>query len=144
MSKLDGTLGLVTSRVLEELCFHFVEGEGSSLDPLERACATVSFKGPWSGRLFVGVERALLAELATNLLGDEEASEGDAAQALLELTNVICGNALPEIDSVEAAFELGSPELGSSSLMPEAADAYAAVDLDAGKVVVRITKDLAS
>lgn len=146
MSNPDATLVQVTSRVLEELCFHFAEPSPPDSAPAQPVCASVHFHGPWSGKMVVAVEKRLLGELAANLLGDDVASELDEAQALLELTNVICGNALPEIESREAAFVLDAPELGRRSLLPAAPSpgTVASAALDEGKVVVRITREVSS
>ncbi len=144
MENPDATLIQVTSRVLEELCFHFAEPCPPDAAPAQPVCASVNFHGPWSGRMVVAIEKQLLNELAANLLGDDVASELDESQALLELANVICGNALPEIESREAAFVLDAPELGRTSLLAPAPSTVARASLDEGKVVVRITREAVS
>lgn len=141
MGTHDETLRQVTSRVLEDLCFHWVDPEATSVDDaVERACASVGFSGPWCGRLLIGVERCLLQELTANLLGDEEAAARDSTSALLELANVLCGNALPEIDSPTSAFELGSPVTVDVAALGEPVNEVAHAAIDAGRVVVRIVR----
>jgi len=145
MTTPDSTLAAVSARVLEELCFHWVDPDSSAhTGGIELACASVGFSGPWSGRMVVAIDKGLLSELAANLLGADETSEGDSTQALLELANVMCGNALPELDSVTSAFELSSPEIIDASSAQAAGSVVASAALDGGKIMIRLLRDPAS
>lgn len=137
----DQELADVTSHVLEELCFYCVDLESAAAEPPRRTWASVTFSGNWSGRMFVGIEPRLLHELATNFLGLDESSNEEAEQALLEITNVICGNALPHLESAEAVFNLGSPEVIEAPAEASAPAAVAAAVLDAGRVAVRVMRE---
>lgn len=139
MSQLDAAVARVSARVLEELCFHFVDAEGESEVDVTRVTASVGFRGPWQGRVFVGVEEALLGELAGNLLADDEVGPEDRRHALLELCNVICGNLLPEIDSSQSVFELDAPRIVADGAPPPGSEG--AVRFDGGKIVVTVKRD---
>ncbi len=140
MSSAEATLSRVASTVLSDLCFYCAD-EGSGAGAGECATATIPFHGSWRGWFALSVERSLLGELTANLLGDEEASEADALSALLELTNVICGNVLPELESPDVVFDLGSPALGDGAF-PAEAQPFASAELDGGRVRLRIAREV--
>lgn len=137
----DQELAEVTSHVLEELCFYCVEPQATAESPPARTWASVSFSGNWRGRMFVGIEPGLLHELATNFLGVDDSSAEEAAQALLELTNVICGNALPHLESPDVVFDLASPEMIEAPPADASHPALAETELDAGRVSVRVVRE---
>jgi CheY-specific phosphatase CheX len=78
--------------------------------------AMVSFKGAFSGCLFVSVSSALLPLLSSNMMGEE----GDNTQSLehdtlCEIANIICGNVLPAIYGFKLVFHLDAPVLLNES-----------------------------
>ncbi len=78
-------------------------------------------------------------ELAAAFLGEGDPAgiaEGDVANVLRELANVICGRALSRIES-DSTFDLGAPEILGGE-RPEAGRcrAHCLVPLDAGPVEV--------
>jgi CheY-specific phosphatase CheX len=104
--------------IFEELGFLMPRPEngGSSRD--ERTSAMVSFKGPFSGYLLVSLSSEILSQLSGNMLGDEQTSNEVLQQdSLKEISNVICGNALPAIYGFEPIFHLDAPVIcdGKSS-----------------------------
>jgi CheY-specific phosphatase CheX len=81
----------------------------------------VRFRGPRSGALEIEVAGDFLLELASNMLGGEEASSPEIlVDALGEVANVICGNVLPSLAGPEAVFDLSAPESALKPLPPSA------------------------
>jgi len=113
--KLGQTLSDVAQQTFEQMAFMLTTPEE------ERVAVSVTFTGPFSGRLFLSVPNRLLPMLAANMLGaeDEDSSTGEQRHdSLKELANVICGNLLPVIDSPEAVFDVGAPELTAEGNLP--------------------------
>jgi hypothetical protein len=120
------------------------------------AVAGVPFWGPVSGRLEVVAAGGLLPALAANMLGeDAPPSRETQRDALGEVANVICGNALPAIAGAAAVFRLGPPQVidgapradagrgGASKgagwgAEAEALEAAVHLTLDAGRASVRL------
>jgi len=97
----------------EDLGFMFPEPELAEENRLAEpeAAVSVEFWGPFSGKLVVTVCGGLLPALAANMLGEEETpSASQQHDALGEIANVICGNALPAIAGPKAVFQIGSPQ----------------------------------
>ncbi len=81
-----------------------------------KACSRIHFTGASEGWLSIRLYGGFLAELTANMLGEEEEpSEQDQADALGELSNVVCGNLLPAVAGAEAVYDLGAPEVQLSS-----------------------------
>ena len=101
----------------EQLGFLFADYELEDFQakaPLD-AAARVVFTGPMHGAIDVRVTKALLPRLTQNMLGEEDTQdEADWADALGEVTNVICGNVLPQIAGPEAVFDLERPQVALS------------------------------
>ena len=60
------------------------------------------------------ISTSVLPELAGNMLGmddDAEISETEQQDALKEILNVICGNALPAIAGDQVEFSIDAPEV---------------------------------
>jgi len=97
----------------EELGFVFTTPELSEQQrsaPTD-AAVSVAFRGPFSGRMVLQVSKDLLPTLAANMLGeDEPPSERWQRDALCEIANVICGNALPVIAGAKEVFHLSAPQ----------------------------------
>ncbi len=139
----DAKLSAAVARTLEELCFYCAESGVMPAEPIEGASfARVRFAGHWDGELVIGVDNALLREFAEGLLGEDAASEDDIASALMEIANVVCGNALPDVESSAVVFALGSPALcGRDTFGSEGLARVAQASLDRGHVVVRLFRD---
>lgn len=139
----DEKLAAAVARTLEELCFYCAEAGPMPTDPIEGASfARVRFAGHWDGELVIGVDNALLREFAEGLLGEDAATEDDVASALLEIANVVCGNALPDVESSAVVFALRSPALcGRDTFGSEGLAHMAQASLDHGHVVVRLFRD---
>lgn len=122
---MDHSSKLLTVAIstFEQLGFLFADYDLEDFQeqaPLD-AMARVVFSGPLHGAVEVQLTKSLLPELTKNMLGDgddEAADEAVWADALGEVTNVICGNFLPQIAGPEAIFDLEKPEveLGPSGL----------------------------
>jgi len=110
----SGILSDVVVDTLEKLAFLFaVPLEGPApVDTRELATVRVRFSGPLCGGMQLSLSRPVLAELAGNMLGADDASALSADEqhdALRELVNVICGNLLPLIGGNNAEFHIQTP-----------------------------------
>jgi len=104
----------VAEETLESLAFMFTECDEEEKGKESEAptWVRISFSGPFSGSLMVGVDPGVLGELAENMLGTEdEVTLAEKEDALRELANVICGNLLPEIGGKEEIFQLEAPQI---------------------------------
>ena len=119
-SELDEVLYRVGEEVLASLAFMLPvppeeAGERADESGPRTWTASVPFVGQANGSLMLVVSEEMLPQLAANMLGlpegGEEASPGQQHDALLELTNVICGNLLTEIWGSEVACTLSPPRL---------------------------------
>jgi CheY-specific phosphatase CheX len=116
---MEATLSQVAVETLEQLAFIFAEpvDEGRNEDPdegEEMVAAAVAFGGPFAGRLVIAIAAEVLPELASNMLGVEDASDIGVDQqhdALKETLNVICGNLLPALAGKQAIFKIGAPDM---------------------------------
>lgn len=102
-------------RILQEAAFAFTDDpEDSGREPggAFMACS-VAFNGPFHGAMALASGKRLASILAANMLGvDEDDPDADRkkADALGEILNMICGNALPEIAGTRAEFAITAPE----------------------------------
>jgi len=141
----DNELYQVAASTLEALAMMFLVTEDEA--PIKGACesdqiVSVSFDGPFSGRLTLRVSESMLIELAANMLGLMDADDTTIDQrhdALRELANVICGNLLPKLAGVDPVFNIHQPEL--SNLIPEDADATAKLFALEGRVELWLCVD---
>jgi hypothetical protein len=138
------TLAKSVAQTLEDLCFHFAEPCDVSLRR-DLAFARVAIDGHWSGELVLGVAPELLGQLTESILGEDALGADDAPLALLEIANVVCGNALPLVESTDAEFSLSAPaacgaERFDRATRPPLAEAF----LDGGSVMVRLFRDSSS
>ena len=107
----------------EQLGFLFADYEledFQAIAPLD-AAARVVFTGPMYGAIEVQLTKRLLPDVTQNMLGGEAAQDEEVwADALGELTNVICGNVLAQIAGPVAVFDLEKPqvELSGNGLAP--------------------------
>ncbi len=102
--------------IFEELGFLMPQPENGGDASSETVHAAVSFNGPFSGCLLVSLNSGILPQLASNMLGGAESSERTLNEdALCEVANVICGNALPAIYGFDSIFHLNAPELIDAS-----------------------------
>lgn len=127
MNQHDELLNQVGEEIFESLAFMLVmpgidDEDAPPPAPEARIAAQVEFSGPFDGSVAVVLQRDMLVELATNMLGmDEDQPPGPEAQtdALKELLNVICGNLLPKLAGAEAVFDVHPPELLDSGQLPD-------------------------
>ena len=102
--------------VVEKLAFMFGEvAEKDDMPPVEGESiqARMAFTGPMSGSLLVAAPVEMCPVIAANVLGmepDDENVQTRATDALKELLNVICGNALTAIAGEDPIFDLTVPE----------------------------------
>jgi CheY-specific phosphatase CheX len=92
--------------------FLMPELEEQYRDARVAAAVCVRFQGPFTGKLVLKVSGDLLPTLAANILGEEEPpAKRLQHDALGEIANVICGNALPAIAGSKAIFQIDAPQL---------------------------------
>jgi CheY-specific phosphatase CheX len=129
MNKLETELYKSAALTFEELAFMFETPEGETSDGAAmEAAACVNFRGIFSGKLIIQVYDGLLAAIAMNMLGEDEApSYKEQCDALGEIANVICGNVLPAIAGSKEVFHLNAPviyaadtELADKNVKPSA------------------------
>jgi CheY-specific phosphatase CheX len=106
----------VIADVLERFAFLFVEADEDK-QILQFADdflhASITFSGKQMGILTVSSPVTLCREMAANVLGisSEDASQGDAEDALKELVNIICGTLTPQLFGDREVFDLTEPRL---------------------------------
>jgi hypothetical protein len=83
--------------------------DGAEFLPLA-AAFSVTYHGPGTGRVVVGVTAGVLPALAENMLGSAAAPDQQLQRdALGELVNVVTGNVLPMVHGAAAVFRLDAP-----------------------------------
>lgn len=108
------------------------------------ASSRVRFRGPRSGVMEVVAAGPYLAELASNMLGDESAPSPEMVlDALGEISNVICGNVLPSLGGQEAVFDLSAPDVRMGPPPPsedteEIARVLLGVDQGRAEITIRL------
>ncbi len=107
------------------------------------ASSRIRFRGPEEGWLSIRLHGSFLPELTANMLGEEDSpSEQDQADALGEMSNVICGNLLPVIAGDEAVFDLDAPDVQISAQPPNSPDGEfveeCVVGIDDGRVELQL------
>lgn len=130
-------------RTFEEFAFAIPTEltDGSKIDPATSFAVAVDFTGPMSGRLELQIEKATLAELAANMVGEPEELDAETERDVLrEFANVICGNTLPIIRGTTEIFHLSAP-VDLDTPMAQNADAHLELDLDGGRADVSLFID---
>lgn len=98
--------------IFEELGFLMPQSDTCDNFQTDSPGAWVSFNGPFKGCLLLSLNRETISCLCSNMLGQEEpAGKQMGEDAIRELSNVICGNALPAIYGLKEEFNLAVPEL---------------------------------
>jgi len=122
------------------LMFPIENADGSASMDGECSSVGVRFHGSFSGEIVLEVEDQILPAIASNMLGEDGPVEPQMMQdALGEMANVICGNALPAIAGKTEVFRLESPVSVERRLV--AATAKAHLLFDEGKANVYIYVD---
>lgn len=122
----------VAGETLEQLAFIFSFPDDMDPDAIWEHAVTgchVSFSGPSRGELLLLISTAALPELASNMLGLDEAEtppDDQQKDALREALNVICGNLLPRIGGVDAVFDIEAPTLIGADAARALRDEYMA------------------
>lgn len=116
--QLKSILTAVTNDTLDKLAFLFVfaDDERVSDGPDPALVGQVDFNGYFDGSLLMRISADAVPELANNMLGlddDAEISKAEQQDALKEILNVICGNALPAIAGDQVEFNIEAPQVFS-------------------------------
>lgn len=92
----------ITYETFEITCYMFPldewELEDMDIDELDDPAtdgAMVRFDGASRGGLMIRPNEELLTAIASNMLGEDDASDKQKAGALCEIANIICGNTVP-------------------------------------------------
>lgn len=114
--QLKSILMAVANDTLEKLAFLFAfADEGRDHDsPDPAVVGRVKFDGYFDGFLMMRISECVIPELTSNMLGLDDGAQISQAQqqdALKELLNIICGNALPAIAGDDVEFNIATPEL---------------------------------
>jgi CheY-specific phosphatase CheX len=115
-SSAEKTLYRKAALIFEELGFLMPQTDRGQ-EPLSSCSgACVGFKGPFSGCLVVLLSPQALSLLSSNMLGLENTPDETLEQdALREIANVICGNALPAVFGAKEQFQLDAPKIFTES-----------------------------
>jgi CheY-specific phosphatase CheX len=122
-----------TTRTFELLAFLCAAEPDATPPDAEVAAASIGFSGPQAGYLRLRVPQRMVATIAANMLGLDEAETTADQQrdALGETLNVICGNLLPALEGPQAVFRVLAPEVPAGPLatdMPPTATTRVAFD----------------
>lgn len=113
-NRFDASLLDAALETFASMAFFFPADGTGQRPAVNSVRASVTFKGPMCGTLWLAVDAAMLTPLAANLLGlddDQFPSTQQQQDSLKELLNVICGNLLPIIDTPQAVYDVGSPRI---------------------------------
>ncbi|MEZ5427210.1 MAG: chemotaxis protein CheX [Pyrinomonadaceae bacterium] len=136
---MEQALYQATILTFEELGFMFPmpDDEISGLDPKTSSAISIDFDGEFEGQMVLQVESQMLPTIAENMLGEETALDEEIQRdALGEIANVICGNALPMIAGKKAVFKLRAPEFVEEFKKTAEPKAAARFSLDEGRAEV--------
>ena len=98
---------------------------------------SITFRGPFNGRLVLRVCGDILPGIATSMLGDDEPPSVELQHDVLgELGNVVCGNALPLMAGRTEVFHLSAPSLVYDNVPEETATAKTQIGLEQGRADV--------
>lgn len=119
MNNITDALYQAAGLTFEELGFLFPIRENSSNAVKNFSnSVTINFHGDCNGKIILNVSPELLPIIAENILGDDEApSQEMQIDALGEVANVICGNALPMIFGKTSIIRLDPPKHSEFSQM---------------------------
>lgn len=142
------SLSRAATSTFESLAFLVPEEQppaGATLVPLA-AAATVGWRGPFRGRVTVGVTQGVLRAVAENMLGAAAAADDRTRRdALGEVANVVTGNVLPLVAGAEAVFRLDAPQVADApDLAPRPGEERRAIvhlRMDEGDAVVAFFAD---
>lgn len=98
----------------------------------------VEFSGTRNGRLEVDVEPGAARRLSASFLGREDeqtVTEPEVNLVLLELANMLCGNALSRIEPL-GGFQIGAPR---PVPMTEGGPGWLVVPVESGRLGVRLS-----
>jgi CheY-specific phosphatase CheX len=139
---IEQLLCQTAQEVLETMFFIAVEGATEEAPgPEPRLWFQLHFKGSPPGTFQLGLPAAAANEIASAFLGadsEDDLGEHEAENVLLELTNVICGNALSRLES-DSTFDLEAPApIPDPGLVAESGTARCLVQMDLGTMELRL------
>jgi CheY-specific phosphatase CheX len=139
---METDLFQAAARTFEELAFMFTDSElnEQQSEAEYEAGAELAFSGPVEGKLLLQMYGKVLVLLTRNLLAEEvKLEESLLEDSLKEVTNIICGNLLPNIAGSEAVFDISAPRLLSDEYKPDTAEsptARSVVGLESGRAEI--------
>lgn len=148
MTNMEAALSQAAILTFEELGFLFPtpEFKHEDQDGVKDGTVCVHFRGAFSGDLLLSLHGGLLPLVTANMLGEDDAPARETQEdALRELANVICGNALPLIAGKQEIFHLDAPRQINSeeeqSLLTNLPTATVYIGLDEGRADVSLFLD---
>lgn len=125
--------------VLETMFFELPVDLVREAEPPRAGLASeVEFSGTRNGRLAVDVEPGMARRLAASFLGREDeqtVTEPEVNLVLLELANMLCGNALSRLEP-RGGFQIGAPR---PALVTEGGAGWLMVPVESGRLSVRLS-----
>lgn len=123
------------------LCVGAAVDTPSALDALP-AAVSVAFDGAHAGCLTLCVSDDVFRALAENMLGlDGDDAEPWRWDALGEMANVICGNALPFILGTQARLTLAAPARSASPVSGFASEVELEVETGRARVLLEMAAE---
>ena len=146
MKEVDADMLIsLATQALERTAFVLANPVGAETageyPPLTRF-ARICYDGPAAGEVLLGATDGFVVELASSLLGVEQEEvrpEGEGADALKELANIIGGSLIRELGGETCEYSIGLPDLGSASDGPKAGEESIVCCLDSETELLRIT-----
>ena len=132
--RVKDILTTVVIGTLKHLAFIFSYPEEENKGLLSNSTTvSISFTGPFSGRLVLKMSQIIALELTANMLGIDEDKVKTEHQydAMKETINVICGNLLPAIGGNQVIFHIDVPEIvENEDVTEENAEAVVKLSVD--------------
>ena len=128
-------------KIFEDAAFTFVDAaEGTAASECGGAIIMgLEFSGPFRGELAIRAPEKAARTAAANMLALDEDSEDAglrAPDAIGEILNMICGNALPEIAGTAPEFKIGAPAKISEADFSNMAEGSPDGELSEAKIFV--------
>ncbi len=128
-NRLTAELSEATSAAFEQVAFMVPTPAPGATEPGALAGVAVDFRGPLCGRMVLALSRELLPALAANMLGEDQGTAEQQADALGEMANIICGAFLPAVGGSAGVYAITPPAPADVALERARTSAAARLDL---------------
>jgi hypothetical protein len=114
--------------IFEELGFLMPNSDQGFEPKTSSSGAYIPFTGPFSGCLLLIMNSEVISTLSSNMIGPgRQVDEAIRQDALGEIANVICGNALPAVFGSKEVFHLEAPRFVGDSDITQFMPAYSRI-----------------